>query len=327
MVLTQYKVYAREMGSDSCGRLRFVVLHLDPGQVRSLPFEEKLVPRVASNELLTEVLREVLLAQQRAAISDSVDDRPYPPRIADSGSRALWRQMLASHFAPLAALIMREGEEQSQGEDRQGPRCSAVGKAQAAKRRPLKEEHAHLRKRPRAGEIGELQALMEVKAMEFNAAATLVLAAVNDGSGAACAGADDPEGTSIVAKHAGKAFGALATANVGQRNSLSRYVCGRGFPLDNRVRLMDCLAALPKMELFSVNQLACEEAIRAYGARARLPGRAASHTLDGDDGKDPVGPQKTPIHLEPHDFAARRFFEALAQHTSREVPSKGSHSE
>ena len=60
--VTQPKVYAREMGGDSCGRLRYVVIFLDPDQLRKVPFEERLVPRMRSDEVLTETLRSVLVA-------------------------------------------------------------------------------------------------------------------------------------------------------------------------------------------------------------------------------------------------------------------------
>ena len=54
LLSTQKKVYAQQMGGERCGRLRFVVLYLDPDQVRKVPFEERLVPRNKSQEIIVE---------------------------------------------------------------------------------------------------------------------------------------------------------------------------------------------------------------------------------------------------------------------------------
>eukprot|EP00973_Karenia_brevis_P064737 8993396-Karenia_brevis.AAC.1 len=59
------------MGGDSKGRLRFRMQHLDANQCRATPFEEKLYPRASSDKLLTEVLREILVAQQSLAPSEA----------------------------------------------------------------------------------------------------------------------------------------------------------------------------------------------------------------------------------------------------------------
>ena len=50
-----------ELGhSDSCGRLRFVVLTLDAEQVRSTHFEEKMQPRRHSMHMLSGILKGIL---------------------------------------------------------------------------------------------------------------------------------------------------------------------------------------------------------------------------------------------------------------------------
>ena len=59
--------YLRELGeSESCGRLRFAVLALDSSQVRATAFEEKLVPRSQSQDLVTGCLRWILRLQHKS---------------------------------------------------------------------------------------------------------------------------------------------------------------------------------------------------------------------------------------------------------------------
>ena len=100
---TQKKVYAREMGGASCGRLRFVVVYLDPDQVRKVPFEERLVPRASSSRVLVETLREVLLAQQAVPASEAeAFAKQYPMGLDSPDLRSLWDAFLVSRFAPLA---------------------------------------------------------------------------------------------------------------------------------------------------------------------------------------------------------------------------------
>ena len=50
-----------------------------------------------------------------------------------------------------------------------------------------------------------------------------MLAGVLDGSGQACDKAGKCPGSSMVTKHAGKAFGAMAAANAAVRNGMLRW--------------------------------------------------------------------------------------------------------
>ena len=83
LLCAQKKVYAQQMGGstgESFGRLRFVVIHLDPDQTRKIPFEERLVPRAFSQELLVESLREIMLAQQSLPAGELEDFAKQYPR-------------------------------------------------------------------------------------------------------------------------------------------------------------------------------------------------------------------------------------------------------
>ena len=65
LVFAARTVYLSELGhSDSCGRLRFVVLTLDSDQVRATQFEEKMQPRKHSMDMLQGILKWILRAQQ-----------------------------------------------------------------------------------------------------------------------------------------------------------------------------------------------------------------------------------------------------------------------
>ena len=99
---TQPAIYAQNMGGESCGRLRFVATYLDPDKVRAVRFEEKLVPRTQSNEVLIECLREVLLAQQSMPQGEAeAHAMRYPEGLVAPEHRALWDALLASRFVPL----------------------------------------------------------------------------------------------------------------------------------------------------------------------------------------------------------------------------------
>ena len=82
-------VYMNELGhSDSCGRLRFVVLTLDSSQVRATLFEEKMQPRSCSMDLVTGILRNILRAQHKQPVpevqerdQESQGDRPADRRL------------------------------------------------------------------------------------------------------------------------------------------------------------------------------------------------------------------------------------------------------
>ncbi len=64
LVGAQAGVYLRELGGESKGRLRFVIMTVDSASVRETAFEGKFVPRKHSDALLTDVLRSILKAQQ-----------------------------------------------------------------------------------------------------------------------------------------------------------------------------------------------------------------------------------------------------------------------
>ena len=80
--------------------------------------------------------------------------------------------------------------------------------------------------------------------------ATLLLAGMQDGSGMAIQAADNFQGSSVITKHAGQAFGAIATANVAMRNGLLRPRSSRS----PRLRFGCKKAAIPRTEWCSVNQ-------------------------------------------------------------------------
>lgn len=84
--------------------------------------------------------------------------------------------------------------------------------------------------------------------------ATLVLAGMPDGSGMTTQAAHNIQGSSVITKHAGRAFGAIATANVAVRNGLLHFVLGPHVCPDSHVRGLDASAAIPRTELCSVNE-------------------------------------------------------------------------
>ena len=137
--------------------------------------------------------------------------------------------------------------------------------------------------------------------MQFSPAGTMIMAGVLDGTNAACSKSSNMDSASVVTKHVGKAFGARAAANTALRNGLARWALGRDLPLDNFVRLFDCLGALPKIEFFSINQMGLEREI------------ARSQKQFGKDSKSVLdeSPSETPsaLRLEPVDLAAKRFFD------------------
>ena len=85
--------------------------------------------------------------------------------------------------------------------------------------------------------------------------ATLVLAGMQDGSGMTTQAAHNIQGSSVITKHAGGAFGAIATANVAVRNGLLHFVLGPHVCPDPHVRGLDASAAIPRTELCSVNEI------------------------------------------------------------------------
>lgn len=258
----QLPTYVREMGSESNGRLRFVISTIDSAQVQTTAFEEKLVPRNCSNELLVGVLREILVAQH-----------------------------------PESICLPSVEEDLEKDESQEGH----------AKKRKLQIRGAA--KRSRMDAQAGPAAQMQVPCMHWSPAATLVLAGVMDGSGQACDKAGRCPGSSMVTKHVGKAFGAMATANVAMRNGLLRWAVSAKIPFDTSVRILDCLAAVPKMEMCSVNQWLVETLLAQKSVSEK------KQVENADPPEAEVIPDLSAI-----DFAARRLFDALAHEKDKDQP-------
>ena len=100
----------------------------------------------------------------------------------------------------------------------------------------------------------------------WTAGAGSVLAGVCEGSGKACNKSGQASGVSCVRKHTGKFYGALALSNLAIRNGLLAYALSdvlpedwpNAFIFDHKIRLLDAIAAMPRMELYSINQLHLE---------------------------------------------------------------------
>ncbi|CAK0827052.1 unnamed protein product [Prorocentrum cordatum] len=213
LLCSQMKTYTREMGSDSCGRLRFVLLHLDASKTKNTPTEEKLVPRHRSMELLTETLREVLLAQQSAApeAAHGFADAASAPSSSQPPGES------ADAARPPVKLRARLSRAMANVE---GP---SVKEEEPIVRVKLEEPH-HPPAQPVTA--GAPPSDMAVSIMDWKPTAALIFIGVQDGSSAACNKSGNPMGSSVVTKHAGKAFGACATANVASRNGLLRACPG-----------------------------------------------------------------------------------------------------
>lgn len=103
--------------SDSCGRLRFVVLALDSAQVRDTLFEEKMQPRRHSMEMVAGILRYVLRTQQMAPAAATApqeaaaesQDTPPPSKIRLRKSRVqdtgLEREIDEVNFSGAAGCV------------------------------------------------------------------------------------------------------------------------------------------------------------------------------------------------------------------------------
>ena len=257
LVFSTKAVYLREFGSsDSCGRLRFVVLSLDSSQVQATAFHEKLVPRVHSHEMIVGCLGWLLTAQHKV-------------------------------------VEERSAEEPGQKE--------AEASQSSHTRRSLR-----LRRRSPAAPEAKPDPPLTQKAIDkvtFSGSAGCVLAGVQDGSGAACAAFPSCAGASTVTKHAGRMFGAICLSNLAIRNGLMMYILETEIPLDATVRLHDALAALPRCELYSINQLYLEQQLAKASSSNAAPDK-------------PAAAPSTPADL---DLAARRFFDGLL---SYEAPCK-----
>ena len=315
---TQKNIYAKNMGSDSCGRLRFVMLSINAQQSRGCAFEEKLVPWRKSNELLTEVMREILLFQN-APLPPQAPAVPAagPPADTAAGSAANsaagpTAESAAGFVAGLTPLLALADQAPSPSVQQPPPEVppAAAGESQGPSGRapgtggPAKRRRKSL-PTPVEETPGDAPAtVMHVQRVEWSNAATLVFAGVCDGANAACAVSPNGELNSVVTKHAGKAFAACSAANVAARNGLLRFALGRDAPVDNRIRLLDALTAVPKIQLFSANQLAAERAVQEANGASKGAGRSAS---------DVPLVAEPPLALSGMDFACRRLFDALAE--------------
>ena len=98
-----------------------------------------------------------------------------------------------------------------------------------------------------------------------------------------------------------------ATANVAARNGLLRLALGPAAPPDAHVRLLDALAAIPRMELCSVNQFLAEKHIAQHAKLQKQQGQ-----------KEVPANQELIPDLQPLEFAARRLLDGLAAHEPKE---------
>ena len=331
---TQKKVYAQQMGGESCGRLRFVVWYLDTDQVRAVPFEERLVPRNKSQEILVETLREVMLAQQRRPEGEAQPwARCYPRGLESPEMRGLWDEFLVSRFAPLARHLHTvahpvEVPSQLPAADEGMPATAPVpgtgstASGPAPKRRKvvLRGQNSKRQETPNASpatkhdDVPKQLPELSVREMQFSPAGTMIVAGVMDGTNAACNQSPNPESASVVTKHAGKALGACAAANTALRNGLARWAIGRDVPMDPRIRLFDCLGALPKIEIYSVNQMGLEHEILAQKA-----GKKDGKDVAEKTSQNTIQPVPAAC-VSPIDIAVKRFCEGMHFNASKTAP-------
>ena len=97
----------------------------------------------------------------------------------------------------------------------------------------------------------------EVSKAKWAPMAAMILAGYLDGAAKSCRGAQAGSAVSTDTKHGGKVFGACSQANLGVRNGLLR-VGVPGAPLDDTVRALDTLNAIPKTRIYGVNQMHME---------------------------------------------------------------------
>lgn len=86
----------------------------------------------------------------------------------------------------------------------------------------------------------------------------------------------DSKAASTITKHAGRAFGAIALANLAVRNGLLMWALDELVPPDCTIRLQDALAALPLCELYSINQIDLEKSIEALAEVKPAPANPQS---------------------------------------------------
>jgi len=212
------------MSASSNGRARLAVLTFDGEDVRERPFEESFWPRKSSDELLTSVLGFIYQLQHRPV--------PDPAPRADGVAKA---------------------QPQPQGKAQARPKLRV--------RRPRAKVKAPAlpKTKPTITEV------------TWTPGAGSVLAGVSEGSGRAVNKCPGVPGSSAVREHAGHLYGAIALSNLSVRNGLLAFALSDHLPdnwpdlvpFDNQIRLLDAVASVPRMELFSCNQLHLERLITA----------------------------------------------------------------
>ena len=247
------------MHGDSYGRLRFALLHLDAEKTQETNFESKLVPWKESNNMLTEVLRQILRAQS--------------PRAEPAEDPAQWEQEGPLAAAPAQPAIQKIKRRLPAGNTDEG--------SPPKKMKP-----------------------MTVAEMQWTELATMMLAGVHDGANAACRAAKNAVASTVISKHIGKLFGSFAATNTAVRNGLLRWATGsETIPMDSYIRTFDALAAIPAVQLCSVNQLRMERLLQDRKEESKH-GRHGKEDLDHSEEQVPK--------LSDLDFGCRRFFDALA---------------
>ena len=242
----QAKVYAAEMEGDSKGRLRFVVMALDQDQVFDAPFEDKFVPRDESNKMLAQVCREILLLQQKPVESAPPSQDPQDTDNSECGS--------SDHVSQKPGASKRRRRS---------------GRGRGVRLRNKKSKGPAASTEPRLD-----FAPPEVAKVGWSAAAGSIFAGVDDGGNRAMmkarkSPAFDSRHTeavvSVIRKHIGRVFGALALGNLAARSGLLRMVLK-----DCPGRTEDALASLPLLELFGVNQMRLERVLLKHAAKKEL---------------------------------------------------------
>ena len=235
------ETYVKHMSASSNGRARLAVLTFDGEDVRERPFEESFWPRKFSDELLTSVLGFIYQLQHRPV--------PDPAPRADGVAKAQAQPHAKAQARP---------------------------KLRARKPRAKVKAPALPKTKPTITEVS------------WTPGAGSVLAGISEGSGKAVNKCPGVPGSSAVRKHAGRLYGAIALSNLSLRNGLLAFALSGHLPdnwpdivpFDTKIRLLDAVAAVPRMELFSCNQLYLERLISAEQAKL-----AKALPADADDGE------------------------------------------
>ena len=294
---SQRKAYLDNLagGQGSNGRLRLVIIALDAAQVFETAFEDKFVPRKASDSVLGGTLAQIAMAQQRVT--------PANPLPETEASQALTLPPLLPPRADTAVPVATEEQPSRRGALRCRPRKRLTDALPESTGADLPDPLV----------VGA----PEVSAVQWSPTAAVILAGYMNGAAEACGEVKSGPGVSIVTKHAGKSFGACAVANLGIRNGLLRLALPRA-PLDNSVRTLDALASVPKTQIYSINQMSVEREGEALAADTQSRPRSSrgesacsmSGSLDASGSN--VDDREKEVKLEPEAYAIRRLFESLA---------------